>query len=213
LEAWNRDKVHITIENIEPETHCWLEQFFVEDDDLDALKRLLDIDVFELHRVYEIDAGKIAALEGRYGFQFRDKTPIGVISFSEKLFKWPANHIHTNRELRLMLDGKKPFAAFTVEVGREAEVVVLWQSLFQPYVDQGRFIKREEEDRMTSQSGAPVKLRRICYAIPGEEWRIDAFLALWRMTKKSGWNNGFEKMEGYLYGYNTDIDPFFVSRE
>ena len=51
--------------------------------------------------------------------------------------------------------------------------------------------------------------RRIHYAIAGEEWRIEAYKTLWRLAEKYGrWDETLERMEGYLLGYETDIDPF-----
>jgi hypothetical protein len=31
----------------------------------------------------------------------------------------------------------------------------------------------------------------VLYALPSEQWRIDAYLLLWKTAKKLGWNEGF----------------------
>jgi hypothetical protein len=41
----------------------------------------------------------------------------------------------------------------------------------------------------------------VLYALPGEEWRIDAYLQLWETFKKTGWTAEMEREEGTLLGY------------
>ncbi len=108
--------------------------------------------------------------------------------------------VHTNHELELMLAGKKPLAAFCEdEAGNEIP-----ESEFEPHVLAGRLIKREHvtppsddalEDRPTAGT------RRVFYAVPGQEWRIEALILLFKTAEVTGWNEGFERMEGTLLGY------------
>jgi hypothetical protein len=44
-------------------------------------------------------------------------------------------------------------------------------------------------------------IRRVLYALAGEEWRIDAYLQLWETFKKTGWTAEMEREEGTLLGY------------
>ena len=44
-------------------------------------------------------------------------------------------------------------------------------------------------------------IRRVLYALPGEEWRIDAYLQLWETCKKTAWTAEMEREEGTLLGY------------
>jgi hypothetical protein len=100
---------------------------------------------------------------------------------------------------------QKPFAHFS-KIDRPEEDGIVPQELFEPYVQSGRFTKRDEVIEMTRLG----PLRRIYYAAAGEEWRIEAYRTLWRLCEKhKRWGEGFEKMEGYLLGYEADIDPFF----
>ncbi len=121
----------------------------------------------------------------------------------------PANLAsHTGRELDLMLEGKKPFAAFA-DILPLAHPDIIPEHIFEPHVISGKFLKRSHfEERVTPQ-GKSILFCRVMYALPGEEWRFEAFLSLWRLCDLHGWNYGFEKMEGYLYGYETKVDPFF----
>jgi hypothetical protein len=54
--------------------------------------------------------------------------------------------------------------------------------------------------------------RRVLYALPGEQWRIDAYLLLWKTAKEAGWNEGFERMEGSLLGYEDWENDFHIEQ-
>jgi hypothetical protein len=117
---------------------------------------------------------------------------------------------HTGRELLLMLQGRKPFAAFIDEAqSRDQEIIP--EHLFEPYVAAERFSKRVVLEDLNLPGKLPVPMRRVMHAAVGEEWRFDAFISLWALAKKYGWNDGFEKIEGFLYGYESELD-LFLSR-
>ena len=109
--------------------------------------------------------------------------------------------VHTNRELALMLAGTKPLAAFIGEYPPNPEVEDIPERKFEPYVRSGRFVKREVICPETGRDSRELGLRRVLYAQPDQQWRIDAYLLLWDTASKSGWNEGFERMEGTLLGY------------
>jgi hypothetical protein len=44
-------------------------------------------------------------------------------------------------------------------------------------------------------------LRTVYYTLKGEEWRIPAWKFVWEASRKSGWNEHFERLEGMLLGY------------
>jgi hypothetical protein len=96
----------------------------------------------------------------------------------------------------MMLERKKPLAAFCDVHPKNHDAEVIPEQDFAPYVEKGTFIKREH---ITASS--PHGIRRVLYALPGEEWRIDAYLLLWETAEKAGWSEGFERMEGRLLGY------------
>jgi hypothetical protein len=50
-------------------------------------------------------------------------------------------------------------------------------------------------------NGSAKGIRRVLYALPGEEWRMDAYLKLWETSKKTGWTAALEREEGTLLGY------------
>jgi hypothetical protein len=43
--------------------------------------------------------------------------------------------------------------------------------------------------------------REVYYTRKGEEWRIQAWKLISAASRKSGWNENFERLEGMLYGY------------
>ena len=103
--------------------------------------------------------------------------------------------VHTGRELELMLQGKKPFAAFCDALEASYNEEIIPEQAFAPHVVKGGIIKRDI-------SGEPPHvLRRVLYTLPGEEWRMNAYLLMWEIMEKSGWNDSLERMEGRLLGY------------
>jgi hypothetical protein len=116
---------------------------------------------------------------------------------------------HTGRELLLMLRGIKPFAMFDYPAGQDFPA----EKLFDPYVEIGRFVKREYS--------VPISLRRkddpedliyryILYALPHEEWRIDAYILLRQVVSEEGWNFALIRMEGELLGYEKWQNDIFI---
>lgn len=195
----------VVLDAIDVPTRCWLERKSFETDDLGRLRTGLKLDVLEAGRCYELDAEAMAFIGNTYGVRFADKSlPVEMV-VSEDRTHYDEQASHTGRELLLMLAGKKPFAHFC-KIDRPEEDGIVPEDLFEPYVQSGRFTKRDEVIEMTRLG----PLRRIYYAAAGEEWRIEAYRMLWRLCEKhNSWGDGFEKMEGYLLGYETDIDPFF----
>ena len=115
---------------------------------------------------------------------------------------------HTGRELELMLAGKKPFASFSDLLPIEFDDIIP-EAHFEPYVASGRFLKKTITSNFVGADGSSQQLYRVMYAVPGEELRFKAYATLWSLGDLYGWNEGFEKMEGYLLGYETKVDPFF----
>ena len=48
------------------------------------------------------------------------------------------------------------------------------------------------------------------YALPDQEWRINAMLLLLDTADKSGWSEGFERMQGSLLGYEEWQNDIFI---
>ena len=96
-----------------------------------------------------------------------------------------------------MLQGKKPLAAFA-DMNEWAYIEeIIPEKSFAPHVVRGAIIKREQ---ITGEP--PRQLRRVFYVLPGQEWRINAYLLLWEIAEKTGWNESLERMQGRLLGYD-----------
>ena len=120
--------------------------------------------------------------------------------------------IHTNRELEFMLERGKPLSHFSDAYPSEPDEEIFPEQAFTPYVESGRFVKREF---VAPLSQPPPKnhphvrgIRHLFYARAGEAWRIDAYILMMAAAAKAGWSEGFERLEGSLLGYEewqTDL--------
>ena len=124
--------------------------------------------------------------------------PIGISSFPYL--------IHTNRELGMMLRGEKPLANFCDVRDRFPEVVTRYLRLFDRHVASGRFIRHDHLS--TASESSQQVLHRILFALPGEEWRIQAMVEL---HEKQNWTQALERREGELLGYTDWQNDFYMA--
>jgi hypothetical protein len=113
--------------------------------------------------------------------------------------------VHTGRELRMLLSGEKPLAAFVDDMPNLPDNGIVPEEIFTPYVSTGRLIKR---DRETSRSGRPC--RDVLYALPSEVWRMDAYLLLLDILDQGCWSEGMERMQGRLLGYTDSQNDAYI---
>jgi len=168
---------------------------------------------FDPRAYYELDPEDVTILVRHFHLDFDAHASV------VELHPWHPNddlpyRVHTGRELALMLAGTKPLAAFIDDFPSLHGLYVIPEREFEPHVAAGRIVKRE--DITAPGPGAPVGrgqrlgTRRVLYALPCEAWRIDAYLLLWKTAEKSGWNAGFERMEGSLLGYEDWQNDYYV---
>lgn len=196
------------LRRIDKVTMCFTHEVHFETNEVGRVMDIIDTSQMSAGDFHDLKGSKYAALVERFELGLPE-----VAEFAEIFWHHNDNFdrrpTHTGRELLLMLEGRKPFAAFIDEVfSRDQEIIP--EDLFEPYVVDGRFSKRVVLEDLNLPGKLPVPVRRVMYAATGEEWRFDAFISLWAMARKCGWNEGFEKMVGFLYGYETEVDPFFV---
>ena len=111
--------------------------------------------------------------------------------------------VHTGRELPLMLNGTKPLAMFCEAYPGIDDPWIFPEDAFQPYVDAGRLIQFDYVEFSNIPMPPQFRgLRRLMYALPGEEWRFDAYLALMSRLATVGWSDESEREEGRLLGYS-----------
>jgi hypothetical protein len=170
---------------------------------------------FETGAVFELDPADVATLVRHFGLDFETG------DMRVELYPWHPNddlpyQVHTGRELALMLRGIKPLAVFSEVHPSLHGLYIIPELEFEPHVNAGRIIKREEivpPDRQAPVvRGQRIGTRRVLYVLPGEAWRIDAYILLWRTAEKSGWNEGFERMEGSLLGYEDWQNDIHIER-
>lgn len=117
---------------------------------------------------------------------------------------------HEDRELELMLTGRKPLAMFSEIVSIDSDVFP--EVEFEPHVRSGRIVKRESLEQIDGPPSGPkrVTLRRVLYALPEESWRIDAMLLVCAVSANlRKWDEGIERIIGRLLGYEDhQIDAF-----
>ncbi|MET3596443.1 MULTISPECIES: hypothetical protein [Mesorhizobium] len=123
--------------------------------------------------------------------------------------------VHTNFELPLMLEGRKPLAVF--HDAYPAAWLTETLARFDPFVHSGRLVRRIIDTPFTEAERARFPdfqgWRRAFFSLPGQEWRIDAFLLVLKVSAKTGWNEVLERMEGSLLGYEDWQNDWWIERK
>lgn len=115
---------------------------------------------------------------------------------------------HANRELELMLAGEKPFAAFHLDGGLTEDEALGGQP-FGDHVDAGRLVRFEWVTGDLGMDGQPM--RRLLFALPGEEWRFEPYVTLMDSLKE-GWSHDKERQQGVLLGYTDAENDAHIAR-
>jgi hypothetical protein len=109
----------------------------------------------------------------------------------------------------MMLRGEKPLAVFTDGYGYFPQAVDRYLRLFDRQVQVGRFVRRDYI--VPEKKGQKVLgWHTILYALPQEEWRIDAMIDL--RLDESNWTPEKEREEGRLLGYEDWQNDFWLGR-
>lgn len=103
-----------------------------------------------------------------------------------------------------MLNGKKPLAKFVDGEGRFPEVVLRYIRMFDRHVDAGQFVRRDE---IVESPRGPIHY--IYFALPNEEWRIQAMIDLF--ARPGPWSREKEREEGTLLGYTDEQNELWLS--
>ena len=107
-----------------------------------------------------------------------------------------------------MLKGVKPLALFGHIDGYEVAFVVRYLRMFDSHVAAGRLTRR---DQVRPVPQLPhLSDHRILYALPDEEWRIDAMLEL--LDRPGPWSHDREREFGTLLGYEGWQNDFWLSQ-
>lgn len=208
---------HFVLQSIDPLYNCSTLETLITSPDVGVLKTQLGSDCADdpdLRYGYTLDPEEARAIATHFGVGF---DPIGPKTMLSRL-GWRAEVpylIHTNRELFLMPNGTKPFATSAIAYPtREGDGAV--EILFEPHVQPGRIIKRVVvepfDPPMAGYRNGPYDgFRNLYYALPGEEWRIDANLLLWSQLKYVAWNETMERIWGRLLGYTDAQNDWWIA--
>lgn len=137
-----------------------------------------------------------------------------------RLAEWKPNVvpylIHTNFELPLMLDGRKPLAVFWDAY--PPDLLGKLTAPFAPYVASGQIVscivEKPEPEPKRGPTGEFYHGTTIAFfAMPGEAWRIDAYQRLREEAALSVWNDDFERREGRLYGYTESQIDWWIANK
>lgn len=112
---------------------------------------------------------------------------------------------HLGRELEMMLGGRKPIALFYDDADQPADPAIIPEAAFEPYVQEGRFIRDELVLELADpQLGEPARIRYVVYAVRGEEWRAPAALLALRTRQQVNAlaDEGLERFICALLGYS-----------
>lgn len=170
---------------------------------------------FDSGAVYELQERDVSRLKARFKIAFQPEAARVRLRRWHPLDDLPYK-VHTGRELGLMLGGIKPLAYFTAQYPPAPDVEEIPESLFDPYVENGRFVKREYVMLAGScgpaMQSAGLRMRIVMYALPHQEWRINAMILLMDTVAKAGWSEGFERMQGSLLGYEDWENDIFIEK-
>ena len=114
---------------------------------------------------------------------------------------------HTNRELELMLAGKKPLAFFFEEISCLPNEQIIPEERFRPYVQSGAFVRDEvcyERDYLPK-LGRKAVFKHVFFAVKQEAWRIPAFMLSERVCYRTGSHTEeLERIQSELLGYTAE---------
>ena len=191
----------------DPLTECIADEVLIKINEIQELLDVLGWTDFDANASYDLDQKDIRRINEHCGQQI-DPTA-ALVRLRQKVFLDELPYqLHTSRELALMLAGEKPLSVFAGAHPPYSEVEEIPERLFDPYVSARRFVKAEYLE--PAQAGASQMIRRVFYALPDEVWRIKAYVLLLATAKKSGWSEGFERMEGSLLGYTDQQNDAYI---
>ena len=92
-----------------------------------------------------------------------------------------------------------------------------YEELFDKHVAKGVLHKKVElcpfSAPITTKDGRKFDgIRHVYYTLKGEEWRIVTWKMVTDASRKSGWNETFERLEGMLFGYQEHQVDWWMSQ-
>lgn len=120
--------------------------------------------------------------------------------------------LHTNFELPLMLEGRKPLAVFGD--GYPSDWFDEFLAPFEPFVASGQLVRRIIETPMPHlKEHCPdlEGIRDVLFALPTEAWRIDAYIENIK-NRTRDWDDELERLQGSLLGYEDWQNDWWIEQ-
>ncbi|PWW01982.1 hypothetical protein DFR52_102647 [Hoeflea marina] len=120
--------------------------------------------------------------------------------------------IHTNFELPLMLEGRKPLAAF--RDGYPSDWFDELLEPFEPFVATGQILRRIIDTPMPDLKQREPNLdglRDVLFALPEQEWRIDVYIKN-ILNRTRDWDDDLERLQGSLLGYEDWENDWWIEQ-
>lgn len=204
------------LQEIDPATGSAVAEMRVYISDMPRLQEILGI---------AEDSGREANLSASYALDPGDlqrlgeicEPPLDLDNRFNRIEPWHATReapylVHTNFEMPLMLEGRKPLAVFCDFW--PASWLANVMNRFGPFVRSGQFVQRVVDTPLPEDEPFPVPsvecFRRVFYSLSGEEWRIDAYLLMAKVAGRTGWNETLERLEGCLLGYEDWQNDWWI---
>jgi hypothetical protein len=201
-------KQYFLLRKIDDKTGAFSEQFQFDLENVTRLCELIGVEKFDVGAAYILEAGEFAILAREFGIPaLQDNCSAEILNLGVNA-KFNT-FTHTGKELDLMLQRKKPLAAFVEVLPNDRDLNLIPEHSFAPHVADGT-ISRFDYFQKFNKGNGDTKLHRVLYALAGEEWRFRAHEMLWRLADEYGWSQDLEKIEGFLLGYEVETDPFFL---
>ncbi|MDE2385459.1 MAG: hypothetical protein KGO53_12655 [Alphaproteobacteria bacterium] len=197
----------LLLRKVDQQTGCYYDDAIIEQDGLESTERLLNKSGLAAGDVLELNSIQYAKIVESYQLNVDQVASTGELRIYPHRQAIDLNS-HTGRELKLMIEGKKPFAAFAEIYPDDCHLQLIPEENFATYCKSGKILKYEYFQQIEVRKTMKI-VRRVLYALPGEEWRFKAHQMIWNLANKHGWNSFFETIEGFLLGYETNVDPFF----
>ena len=148
-----------------------------------------------LEHVYVLDLDELNAVAALSDRPFQPDRRLTTLRSWHSLRKVPYL-IHTEFELPLMLEGRKPLAAFK----DSAQWLTTYLNGYDRFVKEGRFIRRIIERG---------NFQEVYFALPNHEWRIDAYVQLLG-SAAGAWDDNHERRQGELLGYEDWQNDWWI---
>jgi hypothetical protein len=179
----------------------------LEISDLDLIIHLINIQQLEEYGHYEFERDlsveienclKINNTKREYNYSIRTHCEVDNLPYL----------VHTDRELDLMLSGKKPLAVFSDFLNDNSNQCFPCEPFFEPHLQSNAILKK---DWCLFLHNSNETVNYLFYYLPAEEWRVKAYMLLIEVSHALGWNQCMERMQGRLLGYSEVECDIYLS--